>query len=207
MNCSRPEDFPPAPRLSSPGRSASRQPSSRRWHALSGPGRRRGRRRPEPRRRIWQRAVVPACALDARHGGRAMRSSGCSSGASRRRRGMVCLTDFAIHGRTELHRAVCLGRPASGYRVGHAWDRMNGLTWNCSGGGHRAHRNRPESATYLLCDRTSLFDALLVQASLALGKRLSTHPALRASTSAGGEPCPLSLVANQVYRAALRHSV
>lgn len=30
-----------------------------------------------------------------------------------------CLTDFVIHGRAELHRAVCLGRPASEARDHH----------------------------------------------------------------------------------------
>jgi len=30
-----------------------------------------------------------------------------------------CLTDFVIHGRAELHRTVCLGRPASEARDHH----------------------------------------------------------------------------------------
>lgn len=30
-----------------------------------------------------------------------------------------CLTDFVIHGRAGLHRAACLGRPASDARVHH----------------------------------------------------------------------------------------
>lgn len=72
---------------------------------------------------------------------------------------------------------------------------MSGLTFDaCSGEGHRAPRNRSRER-----GRQGPMDSngLLAQASLALDEPVSGHPALRANITAGGEPCPLSLVATR----------
>ena len=97
-------------------------------------------------------------------------------------------TDFALHGRAELHRTVCLGRPATA--CGTSWDRVSGLTSKNSGEGNVPTGTDPR-ARMPPCPRTRM-DVLVAQASLALDEHVSVHPALRASTMAAVNSAPLA---------------
>ena len=84
LNFSRPRGFPSVPELVMPGRSASRQPSSRRWLTLNEPdvettfG-------PDPVGGLGS-TLRRACTVMVHHSGRTGRTSSCSCGASSTRR-------------------------------------------------------------------------------------------------------------------------
>lgn len=110
------------------------------------------------------------------------------------------LTYFLVHDLLESHQKACLGRPASvaGY---YPWDRDSGLPFTTKRsllrpweGAQRPQKTKDITKCFLLTalsaeskmEENVKLEALLAEASLALDERLSTHPALRATTLTGG---------------------